>query len=66
MNKMEHHEVMSFVKIHSVYSFCFTALLVGICATINLRIQAVNICIHYYIDMYLNDVMLVLSWGARK
>ena len=46
--------------------FRFTALLEGICATLNLHIQAPKLYIYYYIDIYLKDVILVLSWGAKK
>ena len=34
----------------------------GICATNSLRIQALKLYIFYYIDIYLKDVILVLSW----
>ena len=32
----------------------------------NSCIQALKLYIHYYIDIYLKDVILVLSWGAWK
>ena len=44
----------------------FTALLEGICTTLNLRIQTLKIYIHYYTDVYLKEVTLALPWGARK
>ena len=40
-----------------------TALLDGISATLNSGIQALKLYIHYYIDIYLKDVILALSWG---
>ena len=46
--------------------FRFIALLEGICATLNSCIQALNLYIHYCIDIYLKDIILALSWGARK
>ena len=46
------------------WKFRFTALLEGICATLILHIQALILCIYYYIDIYLKDVSLALSWGA--
>ena len=38
----------------------------GICATLNSHIQAPKQYIYYCIDIYLNNVILALSWGARK
>ena len=57
----------------TVYSFIlecwkirFTAPLRGICASFNSRIQALKLCIHYYIDIHLKDVILPLSMGVQK
>ena len=44
----------------------FTAILKGICVTLNLRIQALILYIYWYIDIYLEYVILALLWGARK
>ena len=44
--------------------FSFRALRVGICATLNLCIQALKLYIYHYVDIYLKDVILELSWGA--
>ena len=41
-------------------------MLEGICATLNLRFQALKLYIYYYINIYLKDVILLLPWGARK
>ena len=43
--------------------FCCTDLFEGICATLNLRIQALKLYIYNYIDINLKDVILALSWG---
>ena len=48
------------------YEFRFTALLEGICATLNSHIQALKLYIYYYIDIYLKDAILALSRGVRK
>ena len=45
--------------------FCFKALLEGICATFNLCIQAKMLYIHYYINIYLKDVIFVQSLEAQ-
>ena len=45
----------------------FTALLVGICATLNLRIQALkkeNPDTNQ--DIHMKDIILALSWGAKN
>ena len=38
----------------------------GICATLNSHIQVLKLFIHYYIDIYLKDVILTLSREAQK
>ena len=43
-----------------------TVLLEGICAILNSHIQALKLYIYYYIDVYLKDGILALSWGAQK
>ena len=43
-----------------------SALLEGICATLNVRIQALKLYIYYYIYIFLKDVILALSSVARK
>ena len=49
--------------------FCFTALLAGICATVNLRIQAIKQS-RYKAgskqDIHLKDAIFALSWGAQQ
>ena len=47
-------------------NFRFAALPEGICATLNLHIQAVKLYIYYSIDIHLKDVIFALSWEARK
>ena len=44
--------------------FRFTALLEGICATLNLFSQALELYMYYYIDIYLKDIIFALSLGA--
>ena len=39
---------------------------VGMCATLNSCIQALKLYKYYYIDIELEDVMLALSWRARR
>ena len=41
--------------------FRCTAPLEGICATLNLRIQVLKLCIYYFIDNDLKVVILALS-----
>ena len=52
--------------IYHLNSLYCTALLEGICATLNLRIQALKLYIYYNKDIYLQDVILALSWRAEK
>ena len=44
----------------------FAALLEGICAALESRIEALKLYIHYYIDIYFKDIILVLLLGAWK
>ena len=46
--------------------FCFTALLEGICASLNLYIQTLKLYIYYYIDICLKDVFFWHYHGERK
>ena len=49
------------VTVHGFNLERFTALLEGICVTLNLHIQALKLYIYYYIDIYLKDVILTLA-----
>ena len=48
------------------FAFRFRALLEGFCATLNVCLQGLKLYIHYYIDVYLKDVILALSWGVQN
>ena len=57
---------MALIWILECSKFRSTAMLDGICATFNSHIQALKLYIYHYIDIYLKDVILVLSWEAGE
>ena len=53
-------------SIWSVKKLHFSALLEGICATLNLQIQPLKLYVDYCLDIHLKEIIMALPWEARK